>query len=127
MPSRRVLVRSLVALPAAFLAVRDSHHGAVPDKGSGTSLEFDEWYRGRRIQVVAGSGDVPHLLIDRRPLHLMRCADGGYVTPIDHYQSCPTPISAARAAVDVLGSARLSRYAAAHGSGGEGSTHDLHA
>ncbi|MDI3422723.1 tyrosinase family oxidase copper chaperone [Streptomyces luteolus] len=127
MPSRRVLVRSLVALPAAFLAVRHSRHGAVPDKGSGTSLDFDEWYRGRRIQVVAGSGGVPQLLIDRRPLHLMRCADGGYVTPIDHYQSCPTPVSAARAAVDVLGSARLSRYAAAHGGGAEGGTHGVHA
>ncbi len=45
----------------------------------------------------------------------MRCADGGYVTPIDHYESCPTPLAAVRAAVDEMGTAPLSPLAGAHG------------
>ncbi|MFM9370105.1 tyrosinase family oxidase copper chaperone [Streptomyces sp. Da 82-17] len=142
-PSRRVLMRSLLALPAAACAsgcaaggekasaashpAHPVHPEPQPGGTSAADVEFDEIYRGRRIQAVAESGDVPTLYIDHRPLHLMRCADGGYVTPIDHYQSCRTPIAAARAAVDVLGTAQLSRYAAAHGGGAEGSPHDVHA
>ena len=40
--------------------------------------------------------------MDGRPLHLMRRADGSWMSMIDHYTSYPTPLAAARAAVDEL-------------------------
>ncbi|MDQ1038553.1 hypothetical protein QFZ75_004969 [Streptomyces sp. V3I8] len=78
---------------------------------------FDEAYRGRRIRGYrepagdvrpAGAARTPiagswQVTVDGRPLHLMRRADGGYLTMIDHYRSYPTPLAAARAAVDELG------------------------
>ncbi|MEU5982269.1 tyrosinase family oxidase copper chaperone [Streptomyces sp. NPDC047434] len=92
------------------------------------ALAFDEMYRGRRIQArrIARIGPV-EVLVDGRPLHLMRRADGSYLSAVDHYESCPTPLAATRAAVDQLGSAPLSRYAAGHGVHPGGSPRDLHA
>ncbi|WP_240111425.1 tyrosinase cofactor [Streptomyces sp. MUM 203J] len=81
---------------------------------------FDEMYRGRRIQgrTVSAYDSECEVLVDGRPLHLMRCANGGYLSLVDHYQSYPTPLEATRAAVDELGAARLSpATAAAHGAG----------
>ncbi|MCX4477096.1 tyrosinase cofactor [Streptomyces cellulosae] len=89
---------------------------------------FDEMYRGRRI---VGSGSLNaarsttaspswHVTVDGDPLHLMRRADGSWMTMIDHYQSYPTPLTAARAAVDELGpTTRL-------GVPGDGFTDDSH-
>ncbi|MFF6780014.1 tyrosinase family oxidase copper chaperone [Streptomyces sp. NPDC012510] len=77
---------------------------------------FRETYRGRRIVAIvddAGRLDyddsgVWHVTVDGRPLHLMRRVDGSWMTMVDHYQSYPTPLAAARAAVDELGpTARL--------------------
>ncbi|MEU1044800.1 tyrosinase family oxidase copper chaperone [Streptomyces sp. NPDC005897] len=70
---------------------------------------FDETYRGRRIRgirsaagraVGAGTWQVT---VDGRPLHLMRRADGSWLSMVDHYRSYPTPLAAARGAVDELG------------------------
>lgn len=97
------------------------------DSAPGPGVAFDEMYAGRRIQGRPGPGGEPLAFVDGRPLHLMRCADGGYVTPIDHYESCPTPLAAVRAAVDELGSAPLSRLAAAHGTHPGGSPRGVHA
>ncbi|GAA3391565.1 hypothetical protein GCM10017752_24720 [Streptomyces roseoviridis] len=97
--------------------------GREPDDPSA----FDEMYGGRRIQGRTGPSGEPVALVDGRPLHLMRCADGGYVSPLDHYESCPTPLAATRAAVDAAGSAPLSRYAAAHGVRPGGSPRGVHA
>ncbi|MFG2871575.1 tyrosinase family oxidase copper chaperone [Streptomyces sp. NPDC048338] len=96
--------------------------------GTVGALAFDEMYRGRRIQArrIPRSGPV-EVLVDGRPLHLMRRADGSYLSAVDHYESCPTPLAATRAAVDQLGSAPLSRYAAGHGVHQGGSPRDLHA
>ncbi|WP_206302780.1 tyrosinase family oxidase copper chaperone [Streptomyces sp. WAC 01529] len=70
---------------------------------------FDEMYRGRRIQGESVASRDPHapggwsVTVDGRPLGLMRRADGGYLSTVDHFQSYATPLAAARAAVDELG------------------------
>lgn len=121
---RRVALRSLFAL--AVTAFTGGALGRITTRTpsgepSGAPrdrrdpLAFDEMYGGRHIRGFSGPAGEPVALVDGRPLHLMRCADGGYVSPIDHYESCPTPLAATRAAVDELGAARLSRFAAAHG------------
>ncbi|MFB7937367.1 tyrosinase family oxidase copper chaperone [Streptomyces sp. NPDC127049] len=111
---RRVALRSLFAL--AVTAVTGGALGRIAARSpeAGPYL-FDEMYAGRRIRGLTGPGGEPVALVDGRPLHLMRCADGGWVTPLDHYASCPTPVAAVRAAVDAAGAAPLSRYAAGHG------------
>ncbi|KOT93407.1 MULTISPECIES: tyrosinase cofactor [Streptomyces] len=70
---------------------------------------FDETYRGRRIQGIRSAGGRAvgagtwHVTVDGRPLHLMRRADGSWLSMVDHYRSYPTPLAAARGAVDELG------------------------
>ncbi|MZE73053.1 tyrosinase cofactor [Streptomyces sp. SID5789] len=109
--TRRQLMRGLLApafavtLTPLVAASRPEPHIAEP-AGSGA---FDETYRGRRIRGVrsaagraVGAGTW-HVTVDGRPLHLMRRADGSWLTMIDHYRSYPTPLSAARRAVDALG------------------------
>ncbi|MEU5218816.1 tyrosinase family oxidase copper chaperone [Streptomyces sp. NPDC020807] len=112
---RRVALRSLFAL--AVTGVTGGALARIADRPSATTdvHAFDELYRGRRIRGFTGPDGRPVALVDGRPLHLMRCADGGYVSPIDHYATSPTPLAATRAAVDEVGTARLSRFAAAHG------------
>jgi hypothetical protein len=70
---------------------------------------FDETYRGRRLQgftsTEAASG--VHLLIDGRPLHVMRRVDGSYISMANHYQPYTTVLATARGAVDVIGRAPL--------------------
>ncbi|MGV9691353.1 tyrosinase family oxidase copper chaperone [Streptomyces sp. NPDC003444] len=120
--SRRFALRSLFALAVtAFtggalgrVALR-APDGGPDDPRAEDPHAFDEMYGGRHILGFSGPGGEPAALVDGRPLHLMRCADGGYVTPIDHYGSCPTPLAAVRAAVDELGTAPLSLLAGAHG------------
>jgi hypothetical protein len=78
-----------------------------------TDVVFDEIYRDRRIRGIRasaasrvfGTGEW-HVTVDGHPLHLMRRADGGWLTMVDHYRSYPTPLEAARAAVDELGPGR---------------------
>ncbi|GAA3713026.1 tyrosinase family oxidase copper chaperone [Streptomyces tremellae] len=84
----------------------------------------EETYRGRHIQVrhapkeapveaaALPSGPYPatpshDVLIDGRPLPVMRRADGSYMTTVNHYESFPTLTAAARAAVDDLRGAQL--------------------
>lgn len=103
--------------------------GAVAAGGGGPFS--DEMYRGRHIQVgVAGpprtasvtpasavsAGGPPgpgpgaafDIRIDGRPLHIMRRADGSYLSAVNHYESFPTLLETARAAVDDLAGAQLS-------------------
>ncbi|MCX4860144.1 tyrosinase cofactor [Streptomyces canus] len=78
-------------------------------------LVFDETYRGRRIRGIRGSVAAAggalgaagwHVTVDGRPLHLMRRADGTWLSMVDHYRSYATALDAARAAVDELGPGR---------------------
>ncbi|MFD5102290.1 tyrosinase family oxidase copper chaperone [Streptomyces albidochromogenes] len=112
----------------------DGPAAAGTAKAPGTEPEryaerFDETYRGRHIQgtargtrptgaavrrtaagdamTVAAVRDV-EVRIDGRPLHVMRRADGSYLSLVNHYESFPTLLDAARAAVDELGDAQLS-------------------
>ncbi|HET6860463.1 MAG TPA: tyrosinase family oxidase copper chaperone [Streptomyces sp.] len=108
----------------------DTPANSGPEAKSERSTEM---YRGRHIQwaergalagervvTARGSGrpgdamtaaadpDV-EVLIDGRPLHVMRRADGSYLSLVNHYESFPTLLEVARAAVDELGSAQLSK------------------
>ncbi|MFF5974111.1 tyrosinase family oxidase copper chaperone [Streptomyces sp. NPDC012769] len=128
---RRVALRSLFALAVtAFTGGALARIAGAPESGRETPDDpsaFDEMYGGRHIQGRTGPSGAPVVLVDGRPLHLMRCADGGYVSPLDHYESCPTPLAATRAAVDAAGSAPLTRHAAAHGVRPGGSPRGVHA
>jgi hypothetical protein len=77
---------------------------------------FDEVYRGRRIQgrPMTGPGGHHHehgggyeVLIDGVQLHVMRNADGSWISVVSHYDPVATPRAAARAAVDELQGAPL--------------------
>ncbi|MEU0899097.1 tyrosinase family oxidase copper chaperone [Streptomyces massasporeus] len=103
--ARGLRVAALAAVVAPVTAALRSHAGPG-DAPSGTV--FTETRRGRHICVVwtpsrgpAGQGRW-HVTVDGRPLHLMRRADGTWLSMVDHYCSHPSPIEAARAAVDVL-------------------------
>ncbi|MEU7426025.1 tyrosinase cofactor [Streptomyces sp. NPDC040750] len=99
---------ALVA-PAASAAGHD--HGGDPS----TQDTFDEVYKGRRIQGGPSSGGGHHhehgggyaVFVDGVQLHLMRNADGSWISIISHYAPVPTPRAAARAAVDELQGAPL--------------------
>jgi hypothetical protein len=89
---------------------------SLPIGGEGVSSPlFDEVYRGRRIQgFTSNDPSGLLLLVDGRPLGAMRRFDGSFVSMANHYQSYPTPLTTARGAVDVIGSAELADAAAAH-------------
>ncbi|MEU9578676.1 tyrosinase family oxidase copper chaperone [Streptomyces chilikensis] len=101
--------------------------GAADAYGApGAEAVFDEIYRGRRIHgfrgrtrvAAPGDGVRWHVTVDDRPLHLMRRADGSYLSTVDHYGSHPTPREAARAAVDqLLPGERLSGLSHGFGAG----------
>ncbi|AYN41292.1 tyrosinase [Streptomyces dangxiongensis] len=116
-PSRREVARGLLA-SAATLALAPVVAASRPTAPAGgtASGSFDETYRGRRIQGVlmpaAGpraAGGHWRITIDSRPLHLMRRADGTWLSMVDHYTSYRTPLEATRAAVDGLGPGRRLR------------------
>jgi hypothetical protein len=97
-----------------------------PDGGA-----FDETYRGRRIRGVrtpgaAGGAGTWQVSVDGRPLHLMRRADGTWLSMVDHSRSYPTPLEAARAAVDELPPGQRLRETGG-GHGHTGGRHGVHA
>ncbi|MHC3451950.1 tyrosinase family oxidase copper chaperone [Streptomyces prasinus] len=139
--TRRDVARGLRAgalagvLAPVLTAFRSPRPGpAETDPPGGTAPAFEQTYRGRRLRGVWTPGRTPaeggrwHVTVDGRPLHLMRRADGGWLSAVDHYCSHPTPLEAARAAVDALGPGERLRDAApapkdtghAHGEGRHG-------
>jgi len=113
--TRRDLVRGLLASAVAVAltpVVAASWPSDPPGPARpGDDVPFDEMYRGRHLlgsRTVGGDramagGDDWQVTVDGRPLHLMRRADGSYLSMVDHYRSYPTALAAARAAVDELG------------------------
>ncbi|MFF4268960.1 tyrosinase family oxidase copper chaperone [Streptomyces sp. NPDC001536] len=108
--SRRDLLRGLLAAVGALALAPVVAASRPPRKGGdpgGTG--FEETYRGRRIRGVETSAGRTsgaaewHVTVDGRPLHLMRRADGTWLSMVDHYRSYATPLDATRAAVDELG------------------------
>ncbi|MFJ9039971.1 tyrosinase family oxidase copper chaperone [Streptomyces sp. NPDC102406] len=107
-PTRRSAALVLLgAVPAAAAVLRLRSPAAPVQEAAPAS--FDETYRGRRISGVrlpdpdAPSGGSWQVTVDGRPLHLMRRADGTYLSMVDHYESYPGPLAAARGAVAELG------------------------
>jgi hypothetical protein len=93
-----------VAAPTASAAGHDHH----------APQSFDEVYKGRRIQgrPASGGGHQHHgagyaVFVDGVELHVMRNADGSWISVVSHYDPVPTPRAAARAAVDELQGAAL--------------------
>jgi hypothetical protein len=99
---------TVFAAPAAAPAVGHDHPVPMPQA-------FDEVYRGRRIQGRPTSGGDHHhehgggyeVLVDGVRLHVMRNADGTWISVVSHYAPVPTPRAAARTAVDELQGAPL--------------------
>ncbi|MGW7457215.1 apotyrosinase chaperone MelC1 [Streptomyces sp. NPDC054797] len=92
---------------------------AVPSGSTPTSPPadtVDEVYQGRRIQITPGPGGhhgghhapgLPTVRIDGRELHVMRNADGSWISVVNHYETYPDPVLLARAAVRDLQGAAL--------------------
>ncbi|GGP56847.1 tyrosinase family oxidase copper chaperone [Streptomyces calvus] len=112
--TRRQVIRALRAgvlaagLAPALAAFRFPRPGPPPTHHAPDGTAFDLSHRGHRIRGVRtaapGAADEGrwHVTVDGRPLHLMRRADGSWLSMVDHYCSYPTPLAAARAAVDAL-------------------------
>ncbi|MFF8268621.1 tyrosinase cofactor [Streptomyces sp. NPDC016562] len=88
---------------------------AVPSPAAPAGT-VDEVYQGRRIQITPGSGGhhgghhapgLPTVRIDGRELHVMRNADGSWISVVNHYETYPDPVLLARAAVRDLQGAAL--------------------
>lgn len=103
---RRALTTAAALAATAAVAPRAAAHDHSPET-------FDEVYKGRRIQGRPSSGGGHHhgagyaVFVDGMELHLMRNADGSWISVVSHYDPVPTPRAAARAAVDELQGARL--------------------
>ncbi|MFJ8858008.1 tyrosinase family oxidase copper chaperone [Streptomyces sp. NPDC102451] len=98
--------------------------GASQERDAVGPERFSELYKGREIRgtvtVMVPAGAHPHadgsgaaaapgteVSVDGRALHVMRRADGSYLSTVNHYESFPTLLATARAAVDELGTAQL--------------------
>jgi len=120
-PTRRHALRGAAGLAVtagAFTAVSPSrasaadHHGGPAPAPSAAPFDFDEVYRGRRIQGRPSGGGHHHgagyaVFVDGVELHVMRNADGTWISVVSHYDPVPSPRAAARAAVEELQGAPL--------------------
>ncbi|MEU8760263.1 tyrosinase cofactor [Streptomyces sp. NPDC048659] len=103
----------------AGLALAGSAGAATPPADAPAALPepaaFDEVYQGRRI--IGGPAHGGHhgghhgggysVTIDGEELHVMRNADGTWISVINHYEPVATPKAVARAAVRELQGAPL--------------------
>lgn len=120
-PTRRLALRGAAGLAVtagAFTALSPSpasaadHHGGPAPAPSPAPFDFDEVYRGRRIQGRPSGGGHHHgagyaVFVDGVELHVMRNADGTWISVVSHYDPVSSPRAAARAAVVELQGAPL--------------------
>ncbi|MER5216439.1 tyrosinase cofactor [Streptomyces sp. NPDC002838] len=110
--------RRALTAAAALATVAGAHAVAAPpaaaaDHHPGSPEAFDEVYKGRRIHGRSAAGGGHHhgtgyaVFVDGVELHVMRNADGSWISVVSHYDPVPTPRAAARAAVDELRGAPL--------------------
>ncbi|MGX1548113.1 apotyrosinase chaperone MelC1 [Streptomyces adustus] len=117
--SRRRALTAAAALAAAAGATTVTAAGpaAAGAHDHGLPEPFDEVYKGPRIQGRAAAGGGHHhggghgdgyaVFVDGVELHVMRNADGTWISVVSHYAPVADPRAAARAAVDELQGARL--------------------
>ncbi|MFF7470230.1 tyrosinase family oxidase copper chaperone [Streptomyces sp. NPDC008092] len=129
-PTRREAARGLFAsvVALAFAPVVAASRPSLPaggPSGGPADTSFDETYRGRRIRGAlvpdarrAADDGEWQVTVDGRPLHLMRRADGTWLSMVDHYSSYPTPLAATRGAVDEMGPGQRLRDPAPGPAGG---------
>ncbi|MCS0634683.1 tyrosinase cofactor [Streptomyces sp. LP05-1] len=94
-------------------------HTGNSGKAPADPAPFDEMYEGRHIQGGPTDGHGGHgghggghstgytVRIDGEELHVMRNADGTWISVINHYEPLATPLATARAAVRELQGAPL--------------------
>ncbi|GBQ02774.1 tyrosinase [Streptomyces spongiicola] len=111
----------LAAAGAAHAAIRTTDPRPQHALGGATAVpgSFDEVYQGRRIQGHpthhGGHGGGRHgghdagytVRVDGEELHVMRNADGTWISVVNHYEPRATPRALARAAVTELQGAAL--------------------
>ncbi|WP_327327428.1 tyrosinase cofactor [Streptomyces sp. NBC_01210] len=120
---------ALAGLAVADLATTALSHPAAaapnasdPAPNLSDPAPFDEVYQGRRIQGAPSHGGGDHgmghhgmghhgagyaVRIDGDELHVMRNADGTWISVVNHYETFATPRAVARAAVVELQGAEL--------------------
>lgn len=120
---RQALGTSAGALTALGLAAAATSASASATPAQSTPTDagtVDEVYKGRRIQITPGGGGhhgghhspgQPTVRIDGRELHVMRNADGTWISVVNHYETFADPTSLARAAVRELQGATLAPFA----------------
>ncbi|WP_328302663.1 tyrosinase cofactor [Streptomyces sp. NBC_00435] len=126
---RQALGTAAGALAALGLAGATAHAavtGSRSDSPANPAGTIEEVYQGRRIRIIpaATGGDhhgdhhgghhaghdsaaLPTVLIDGRELHVMRNADGTWISVVNHYETFADPLPLARAAVRELQGADL--------------------
>lgn len=111
---RRALTAAAVVATTAGAGTWSASTPATAAGHHDSPETFDEVYKGRRIQgrPAAGAGHHHHgagyaVFVDGVELHVMRNADGTWISIVSHYDPVPTPRAAARAAVDELRGAPL--------------------
>ncbi|MFV0137686.1 apotyrosinase chaperone MelC1 [Streptomyces sp. HMX87] len=116
--SRRHALAAAAAVAAAAGTTAARTPATAAAEHHHSPAAFDEVYRGRRIQGRPVTGGGHHhgpgyaVFVDGAELHLMRNADGTWISVVSHYDPVPTPRAAARAAVDELQGARLVPFSA---------------
>ncbi|MFE9673412.1 tyrosinase family oxidase copper chaperone [Streptomyces sp. NPDC006259] len=130
---RRDALRGLLGAAAALaLAPLVAASRPARRRDGPREAAFDEIYLGRRLlgRLVPSAGAAGagrwEITVDGRPLHLMRRADGTWLSMVDHYRSYADPLDAVRAAVDELGPGQMLRAAATGRHTHLGGHHGLH-
>ncbi|MGE7387224.1 apotyrosinase chaperone MelC1 [Streptomyces sp. NPDC004126] len=116
---RQALGTTAGALTVLGIAGATAHAAATDSRAATTPAgTVDEVYQGRRIQISPATGGghhgghhggagMPTVRIDGRELHVMRNADGTWISVVNHYETFADPASLARAAVRELQGSQL--------------------